>query len=99
MGWEAVKPKPPPGEWVAYSHGRDLRGWHLDCGGMFHADSGPGARGYLVTLNMHPLTDGHDIEALKRVAEQAIVDRMRHMLPTYKVIHARVNKLGDDDGV
>ena len=93
MGWNDVKcTPPPPGEWTAYSYGKDIRGWHLDCGGMFHADIGPGSNGYVVTLNMHPLGGGWDVDELKRVAERAIVQRIRHMLPAYKTIHARVTK-------
>ncbi len=80
---------PTPGEWVAYSYGKDIRGWHLYCGGMFHADIGPGPKGYLVTLNMHPSGDRRDADELKHLAERAIVDRIRHMLPAYKVIHVR----------
>jgi hypothetical protein len=96
VGWDAVTTKqPPPGAWVEYRYGADVRGWHLGCGGTFYADIGQCAKGYSVTLNMHVLTTGQNANDLKRVAERAIVDRVRNMLPAYKVIHARV-KNGDD---
>jgi hypothetical protein len=95
MGWEdrrVARKAPSPGEWVAYNYGKGIRGWHLECGGMFHADIWLGAKGYLVTLNMHPLGSGRDVDALKKIAERAIAERVRNMLPAYKVIHQRATK-------
>jgi hypothetical protein len=87
--WLPNQPEPPPGHWVPYDYGPTIRGWHLTCGGMFHADVGPGQDGYLLTLNMHPITTSWDIDELKRTAERHIVARVRKMLLAYKAIYAR----------
>ena len=87
-------PEPKPGVWQRWDYGKDRRGWSLDCGGMFHADVGPGTKGYVVTLNLHPIGRGDDPEALKRLAERHIVERVRFMLPAYRVIHERVMAAG-----
>lgn len=88
--WLKDWPKSKLGEWERWEYGKDRRGWTLDCGGMFHADVGPGPKGYVVTLNLHPIGRGDDPEALKRLAERQIVERVRHMLPAYRIVHARV---------
>src|SRR5579864_348237 len=97
--WLPDYPEPEPGQWVRYDYGMSSRGWHLDCGPMFHADIGQGREGYLLTLNLHPISQGGDVEELKRIAERHIVARVRKMLPAYKVIRGRVAELtADRDG-
>jgi hypothetical protein len=46
----------------------------------------------VVTLNLHPIGRGDDPEALKLLAERQIVDRVRHMLPAYRAVQARVEE-------
>ena len=87
--WLPDYPDPPPGEWVRYDYGKSSRGWTLDCGPMFHADIGMGQNGYLLTLNLHPISQGWDVEELKRIAERHIVARVRKMIPAYRAIHGR----------
>lgn len=93
--WLPDYPEPAPGQWVPYDYGKDIRGWHLTCGPMFHADIGTGQSGYLLTLNLHPLCQGPDVEELKRIAERHIVARVRKMIPAYRVIYGRVRVEGE----
>jgi hypothetical protein len=95
--WLPDYPDPSPGQWVRYDYGVNSRGWHLDCGPMFHADIGQGRDGYLLTLNLHPISQGGDVEELKRIAERHIVARVRKMLPAYKVIYGRVRTGCNED--
>jgi hypothetical protein len=93
-----LPPAAPPGEWERWDYGKDLRGWSLTCGPMFHADVSATARGLTAFLNMQPIAHGQDLEALKRLAELEIVARVRRMLPVYRIIHARVRASEDARG-
>jgi hypothetical protein len=42
--WLKDTPELAAGQWRGWDYGKDRRGWSLDCGGMFHADVGPGQR-------------------------------------------------------
>jgi hypothetical protein len=93
--WLPRYPDPEPGQWIEYSYSKDTHGWHLTVGNAFHADVAYRGTRYYLLLNLHPISDGSDPEALKLLAEQHIVARVQKMIPAYKAIYARVNTAKD----
>ena len=92
MGWSDVRPpkKPPLGEWEAYSSGEQYRGWLLRCGALFISHIRLSNCRYYVWFNGEALGPRDTLDEAQGLAERAIVERVREMLPGYRVIHARV---------
>lgn len=94
--WLPHYPEPEPGEWISYDCGKDNKGWHLTVGGLFHADVFRAAHSWSVTLNMHVIAQGDDVEELKRIAERHIVARVQKIGPAYRAIRGRLRVAGTD---
>jgi hypothetical protein len=86
------------GEWDEWTYGIHMKGWNLECGKL-KADiqqTSPGAPYYL-SINLHPLASGTDLEALKHAAEAHIAERIRAVLPAYRLIRLRMRKRSKAD--
>ncbi len=94
MAWNQIPPpKPtPPGEWEAFSYGKDYRGWILRCGPAFHAHITSCGGGFYTEFNLKPLQVQKELAKAQAAVEEKIINNVRAMLPAYKVIFERVER-------
>jgi len=94
MTWKDIpKPVPtPPGEWEAFSYGNDYFGWVLRCGPAFLVHIHQAGGSFYTTINNKALPVRKTGEDARLAAELAIIQKVRLMLPCYKVICERVAK-------
>lgn len=90
MGWGDI-PKPkqtPPGEWEDFSS-VNFQTWVLRCGPGLLAQIKQSGGLFYTDVNEHRFGAEKTLSDAKRVAEKAIIEHVKKMLPPYKVIMER----------